>query len=227
MAYIDSKLAERRQPVSPSVAQPQSQNPALQQQDTPGATSRDTSHIQRQPATLGKLLEIDLGRETHERNIARTEAAWRRLDGEVIDDDSTPAQKGKVRLGRDGKPFRSRKRRNSEDIRRDKIVEEVMRENRLEHYEPPVSSLGVGGSGGGGGSDGAQGGGEDTDDALAEAFRREFMDAVGERQRKKQVSAAPPRSAREKKEEEVLKGPKLGGSRNARAAMREVLLKKR
>ncbi len=65
-----------------------------------------------------------------------------------------------------------------------------------------------------------------ADDRIAEEFRREFMDAVSQRQRKK---AGPPhpaaRIAAGKKEEEVLKGPKLGGSRTARAAMREAMLK--
>jgi hypothetical protein len=52
------------------------------------------------------------------------------------------------------------------------------------------------------------------------------MDAVSQRQRKKPVPTAPTaRGAAGKKEEEVLKGPKLGGSRSARAAMREAQLR--
>jgi len=65
-----------------------------------------------------------------------------------------------------------------------------------------------------------------ADDRIAEAFRKEFMDAISQRQRKKTGPAPlPTRSAGGKKEEEILKGPKLGGSRNARAAMRETMLK--
>jgi hypothetical protein len=65
-----------------------------------------------------------------------------------------------------------------------------------------------------------------ADDRIAEAFRKEFMDAVSARQRKKAVPAQPPsRAIGGKKEEEVMKGPKLGGSRSARAAMRETMLK--
>jgi hypothetical protein len=65
-----------------------------------------------------------------------------------------------------------------------------------------------------------------ADDRIAEAFRKEFMDAVSARQRKKTAPAPPPgRTAGGKKEEEALKGPKLGGSRSARAAMRETMLK--
>jgi hypothetical protein len=64
-----------------------------------------------------------------------------------------------------------------------------------------------------------------ADDRIAEAFRKEFMDAVSQRQRKKAVSAQPPARGPGGKKEEELKGPKLGGSRSARAAMRETLLK--
>jgi hypothetical protein len=65
----------------------------------------------------------------------------------------------------------------------------------------------------------------EADDQIAEAFRREFMDAVSQRQRKKAVPVPPTRGPGGKKEEEALKGPKLGGSRSARAAMREAQLK--
>jgi hypothetical protein len=91
------------------------------------------SEVQRQPAALGKLLEIDLGDEARSKNVKRTEQARRRLDGEEVEDESVKDGKpGKVRLGRDGKPWRGRKRRASEDVKRDKLVEDVLRENRCE-----------------------------------------------------------------------------------------------
>jgi hypothetical protein len=64
-----------------------------------------------------------------------------------------------------------------------------------------------------------------ADDRIAEAFRREFMDAVSQRQRKKAVPAQPPARGPggKKAEEELMKGPKLGGSRSARAAYAEQL----
>lgn len=61
-----------------------------------------------------------------------------------------------------------------------------------------------------------------ADDRIAEQFRREFMDAISSRHRKR---APPPKatvSKGGKKVEERPKGPKLGGSRSARAAMREM-----
>ena len=88
--------------------------------------------LNRQPASLGRLHEIDLGPDSKLRNIARTEAAQKRLEnGEAEVEEGA----GKVRLGRDGKPRRGKRRRNSEDIKRDKLVEEVMRESRCEHPE--------------------------------------------------------------------------------------------
>ncbi len=65
-----------------------------------------------------------------------------------------------------------------------------------------------------------------ADDRIAEAFRKEFLDAVSARRRKKLApQPAQARTAAGKKEEEALRGPKLGGSRSARAAMRETMLK--
>ncbi len=51
------------------------------------------------------------------------------------------------------------------------------------------------------------------------------MDAVSQRQRRRAAPAPPGRGTGGKKEEEIMKGPKLGGSRSARAAMREAHLK--
>lgn len=66
-----------------------------------------------------------------------------------------------------------------------------------------------------------------ADDRIAEAFRQEFMDAVSQRRQKKTAPPAPTSRNAPGKEEAVLKGPKLGGSRNARAAMRDLLLKEK
>jgi hypothetical protein len=84
-----------------------------------------------------------------------------------------------------------------------------------------------------------------ADDRIAEQFRREFMEALHERQqlrRRKRKAASnappPPRHANgppppsgggptrpgKKDDGEILRGPKLGGSRNDRAQMRDLLL---
>jgi hypothetical protein len=91
----------------------------------------------------GRLLEIDLGDEARARNIEMTERARRRLQGQ-IDEEEQDESKGrprKVRLGRDGKPMRSRNRRGSDDIKRDQLVEEFLSENRRKRSPSLVSEI--------------------------------------------------------------------------------------
>lgn len=145
-----------------------------------------------------------------------TERARRMLQGEAVEDEQAARPK-KVRLGRDGKPWRPRNRRNSDDIKRDQLVEEILRESRLDVYEtstPPAAATP------GPDDDGA------TDDRIAEEFKREFMEAMAERQQKRRPATNATTSKTAKKDEDVLKGPKLGGSRNSRAAMRDLMLRK-
>lgn len=73
-------------------------------------------------ATLGKLHEVDLGEENKIRNIHRTKEATRRLGGGQPMEDQLDNGTGK-------KKFR-RRRRNSQDIQRDKLVEEVLKESK-------------------------------------------------------------------------------------------------
>ena len=154
----------------------------------------------KQPAAIGRLHEVDLGPDSKARNVALTEAAQRRLDGEPEEDE-------KPRLRRDGKPFR-RKRRTSTDVKRDKLVEEVMRESRLEIYDDDDDAAAEGNAGEG-----------EADDRIAEQFRRDFLDAVSNRRRRAPASAAA--KAKGKAVPHEPRGPKLGGSRSARAKVRE------
>jgi hypothetical protein len=134
MAYIDSELAKRRvlegahlETSSPSHI---GSSKGLSEHKS---TSKESTDVQRQPAALGKLQEVDLGDDARSRNVELTNRAKRILDGESVTDDQHSKGKGKpgkVRLGPDGKPWRSRKRRASEDVARDKLVEDVFRENR-------------------------------------------------------------------------------------------------
>lgn len=123
MAYIDSELAKRRQGQDNSnlLSNGHGAGSFLH-----GDTAADLA-LHRQPAALGKLHEIDLGPDAKSRNIAMTEAARRRLEG--VPDDAEEGT-GRIRLRRDGKPWRGRRRRNSQDVKRDQLVEEVMRESR-------------------------------------------------------------------------------------------------
>lgn len=90
------------------------------------ASSRSNSkpidaQMQMRGATLGKLHEIDLGEEIKLKNAMRTEAAVRRLEG------GQPVEPEEEQTGK--KKWRKR-RRNSQDIQRDKLVEEVLKETR-------------------------------------------------------------------------------------------------
>jgi hypothetical protein len=75
----------------------------------------------------------------------------------------------------------------------------------------------------------AQGAGDgDADERLAEEFRRQFMEDMAARRQKKrlQKQQQPKQQPGKPGTGEVLKGPKLGGSRNSRAAVRNALLQK-
>ncbi|GAB1202783.1 hypothetical protein APSETT445_001404 [Aspergillus pseudonomiae] len=171
-----------------------------------GAARPATDPPQREPASLGKLHEIDLGQETKLQNIARTEAATRKLAGddeyEHLKHDDSLFKAAPV--GKDERLWRRQKRRTSEDIERDRLVEEVLRESKLDVYEEPEYE--------------AMAGGDDqaADDRVAEQFRRDFLDAIQSRRRV--TRAKNPKTAKT----EAPRGPKLGGSRSARAAMREM-----
>ncbi|KAK7179493.1 hypothetical protein DPSP01_002602 [Paraphaeosphaeria sporulosa] len=156
----------------------------------------DDEKARRLAAGMGKLEEIDLGPAS----TSRAEAAWKKLQG-GSGGGGAQDQPAKVRLGRDGKPRRQPKRRNSEDIRRDAMVEAVLREAKLDYFDsaPPPSTS----------TTNMQ---TNNDEALVEQFRQEFLDSIQERQQRK---PAPPARG----EKEAPKGPKLGGSRSARAKM--------
>jgi len=132
-----------------------------------------------------------------------------------------PAERPKkIKLGPDGKPWRGgrRKRRGSDDIARDKLVEELLHENRLDVYSMPTSEAAAA-------SEGEEG---DADERLAAQFQQQYMEDMARKQakKKKPTAAGQQGQAAAAGAEEVLKGPKLGGSRNARSAVRDMLLRK-
>ncbi|KAK0370262.1 hypothetical protein CLIM01_12381, partial [Colletotrichum limetticola] len=218
MEYIESHLSNRNPPPQselPTSSQHQAATVVTNPSTTaPSAGPAELPDPKNHPIMQGKLMEVDLGDEVRARNQAMTEKAARRLLGESVDDDTSGRRAKKPRLGRDGKPWRPRNRRTSDDIKRDQLVEEILRENRLDVYDVPKPQ------------EPQNEGDGDADDRIAEEFRREFMDAMVQRQQKKKTAAPAARAGARKADEEVLKGPKLGGSRNARAAMRDLLLKK-
>ncbi|KAF2495662.1 hypothetical protein BU16DRAFT_487312 [Lophium mytilinum] len=205
MEFIDARMAELRHS---QAALNKTSLDDLSTEERATAIAASEKARERQPAGVGKLQEIDLGPDATAQNIARTEAARRKMEGVPGDEPQSGLRPGKVRLGRDGKPWRGRKRRNSEDVKRDLLVEEVLRESRLDMYDEPEAQ---------GGSEGDHA----ADDLLAERFRQEFIDAI-ESRNVRRTAPLPPGTAKGVKGEERPKGPKLGGSRSARAAMRAI-----
>ncbi|CAI7666317.1 unnamed protein product [Penicillium discolor] len=197
MAFIDSEMAKRYQPES-KVDHSGSNQPT--QEEVAGVQSLP-GHQTREPASLGKLHEIDLGHEATLRNIARTEAATRQMENGELPTSVDHAASETGRPGPDGKSWRNRKQRTEADIARDRLVEEVLRESKLEIYDEHEEETHL---------DDQQA----ADDRVAEQFRRDFMDAMQSRRRTR-PAAKPVANV------EAPRGPKLGGSRSARAAMRE------
>lgn len=115
MEYIETELAKR-------------QNRKLAEQNAGRAagsdqtqTAADTQQLPlREPATLGKLHEVDLGQEAKLQNIARTQEATARLAGKRS---PSPEKRPVDSRGR-------HRRRTSADIERDRLVEEVLRESK-------------------------------------------------------------------------------------------------
>ncbi|KAK6537678.1 hypothetical protein TWF694_011852 [Orbilia ellipsospora] len=208
MKYIESELAKRRmEEISQPVPMSDDSDSDTKKVYPAPLTSTKISErrIGKWPirpdfrgATLGKLQEIDLGAESTRKNVERTEEAKRRMEaGEPLKEIEPEDPKKKKR---------GKRRRNSIDIERDKLVEEVLKESRLDIYEEPDPTAN---------KTQAEEDEYAADDRIAEQFRREFMDALNARRRG--------RTNHNKKKDDPKRprGPKLGGSRAARAAMRE------
>ncbi|KAI1498865.1 hypothetical protein F5X99DRAFT_308616 [Biscogniauxia marginata] len=216
--YIEAELARRHAATAHTQFSSQGRSSSQPNSSTTSTGLANVKQPDKNRALLGKLMEVDLGEEARSRNEAMTDRAWRKLRGEAIEEEEDEAARStKVRLGKDGKPWRPRNRRNSDDIKRDQLVEELLRENRLDVYDTPTPPAGTSGAD----SEEAA-----ADDRIAEQFRREFLDAMAQRHRRRHAPLNKYKKPATKKDEDVLRGPKLGGSRNSRAAMRDLLLQK-
>ncbi|KAI1031609.1 hypothetical protein LB504_000816 [Fusarium proliferatum] len=220
MDYIESRLYNRAGGnTSHNTLSASTSDPARQPSAT---TATTTNHESGRAVMQGQLVEISL--EDHSARSQNPVQADSATDG-------GPRAK-KPRLRKDGTPWRPRNRRDSDALKRDQIVDEILHETRrmslmsmflelatkslflVDLYEP---TPGQDSHTAFADQDGA------ADARLAEEFRQQFLEDVAERQlRKKKATNQTTRPGTE----EVLKGPKLGGSRNARAQMRDLLLKK-
>ncbi|KAM4055086.1 mRNA splicing factor RNA helicase [Hirsutella rhossiliensis] len=209
--YIESRLSSRiaassapKPTKSRHPHHPPSSPPAATGADHPGQPpAPSTASAVRagdQPTKHGKLFEVDIPADVRNR---RDDAKRRHAE-----------KAPKPRFGRN--------RRNSDDVKRDEFVEQFLHENRLDVYDfpkqstappPPSSSTST--------SAAASGDHRTADDRMAEQFRRQYLDDLAQR-RQRRRHAHPPRQ--QPPPGDVLRGPKLGGSRNSRAAVRNLLL---
>ncbi|KAH0528056.1 hypothetical protein TsFJ059_002966 [Trichoderma semiorbis] len=199
--YIESRLASRS--ADPHGVSSSSQ-PASHSATTNQGLAGDPNYQYKwrdQPTRHGKLVEVDMAN----------------LDNGARNNNSSDSHKRR-RVETDGTakppPRRGRNRRNSQDIARDALVEQFLHENRLDVYNVPSSSTAAASS--------APGGDPSADDRLAEEFRQQYYDEQAMRRKKKR----PVQQQKQQQQQsgDVLKGPKLGGSRNMRAAVRDKLL---
>lgn len=163
-------------------------------------------------AGMGKIEEVDIAPMEK-----RKDEKWRRLENGEFEQVAT----GKVRMGRDGKPRRPPKRRPSEDLRRDQMVEAVLSESRrmfifdtfglhaddrvVDYFDAPVPAFSKARST------------QNNDEALLAQFQAEYYESIEEarQQQRKPAAASGAKGAAE-----APKGPKLGGSKSIRAKMR-------
>jgi hypothetical protein len=108
--------------------QPTGTTPTTYQAPSPAGTTLEATTMTANEAVpdklsvaAGKLMEVDLGGtlSRHEEEAA-----------------AKAAKPVKVRLGRDGKPWRPRKRRNSDDLARDALIDSIMKENSRMYLAP-------------------------------------------------------------------------------------------
>lgn len=161
-------------------------------------------------AGMGKIEEVEV-----KSKVQQKQAKWKRRE----DGDFEQIATGKVRLGKDGRPRRPPKRRNSEDMRRDQLVETVLSEARctflqhtkrlrltvsVDYFDAQAQTM-------------PQFGSANNDDAILAQFQAEYYESIEEarQQQRKTAQASNAKGAKE-----APKGPKLGGSKSVRAKLR-------
>ena len=155
----------------------------------PQQTTKSQSQVSSSHARHGEVEEVEI-QVTGE-------------DGQV-----TRMRKERVRVGRNGKPLPPRKKkyeRSADDVARDAIVERLLSENRFDNIYTGPSVEAVGGA-----DEARAGQDEDADARMADEFRREFLASAEENKARRQMGGA--------KATDMTKGPKMGGSKNQRAA---------
>ncbi|KAK5990588.1 hypothetical protein PT974_08857 [Cladobotryum mycophilum] len=200
-AYIESRLASRNAPSG-------TPDPSASSRNEDGTTTTATT------ATAGGVR--GRGGASAPNKLADQPASHGKLVEVAIPEEiqNRDAYNKRRRVEKSTKPpRRGRNRRNSDDIMRDNLVEQFLHENRrnrcIRRRRTPQASTS------------APGADPSADDRLAEQFRQQYLDDQAMRRKKKRPAQ---QQQRQQPSADVLKGPKLGGSRNQRAAVRDILL---
>ena len=179
MAYVDSKLTRL----------------------TPSHEATTQSSILAEPT--------DAPRATLHQNETQFSASHSHLhDVDVTNPTTTTTTTSTTRRQKPPRKPHWRNRRNSADIARDAMVDQILRESQLNIYEPSASTSVA---------KPASDDNQDADERMAEEFKKNFYAAAEERAVRRTAPPPPPTFGANKLES--IKGPKLGGSRSQRAAM--------
>lgn len=186
-------------------------------------TPADKQHSQRLAAGRGKLEEVDLGPEA----AARIEQAWKRLEtGEP------ELSASRARRDRYGYAWRKpRGGKTDEDKKRDQMVEAVLSEAKrmyppchvllqnvlltrpfvpVDYFDAPAPSK----------PPVPNSTHANADDALVEQFRTEYFESIEARHQRH--AARKPATSAAKGAAPTISGPKMGGSKSARARMHKL-----
>ncbi|KAM3555327.1 hypothetical protein MY1884_005651 [Beauveria asiatica] len=231
-AYVESRLSSRRGASASAEQQQQQQQHNLAVDDGSDKRPVDMRRRTNAPGTMQtgtsttswtRLVEVkvpaDVGSSNNNNNSKKRS----------LDTADTTKQ---------NPPRRRRNRRGSDDMKRDAMVEAFLHENKRTLFFNPLPSLpfldrnpnilpllqvDV--------YDVSDASAAANDASLAENFRKQYMQEVAARRQRRRPALNQPRHSQKQLAHqqavaagEVLKGPKLGGSRNARAAVRNALL---
>jgi len=181
---------------------PQPQGPETEPTQQPITTAQHQSRTPPQPSTA-KPTDRD-----------------RHITLQEVDLPTAPPTAGAPPRGRDTQPpaRRRRTRRTSADAQRDAAVDAILAESA-------GGTAYVGETGGGDAeADGGEGWGEgaQADERIAAAFRAAYLDEVERERAARRPPAAAAAGKAKGRAEDVLRGPRLGGSRSARARFVEL-----
>lgn len=252
-AYIESRLSNRPAASSSSPSKHPSDATATADNPSQHAPTQTHGHATFEPTRTGKLVEVQVPSDASRGNGTQRAGSPRKRRGEEGDGSSArrPKNQHRRRGSDDAKrdemvdAFLHENRRESFKPFPFCNTHPPAAAKNLTPNSPPVDVYDLPAarppppSGTSANDDPSTG--PTADDRLAEEFRRQYMEEMAQRRQRRRPAAAqkpssssaggagsggPPGSGSSAAGGDVLKGPKLGGSRNVRAQVRDILLMK-